>query len=478
MTSSNGDDDTGRWMDRRSVLVGSAALASGLAGCFGGDGGGGDSSPTATATSTSEPSTDVPDTPSSTTDAGTETPTPTPMPPEIDVAYTGLGGGPTRARRYLDATLPEPDPDPGVVWRRAGVGDGPDASETVRRIDGIVVREGTVYGEWIGEDSRGVVAYDAASGDREFTTRVDPGVVEFAEGVHPSVGSGVVVIADRRRYYGVDAESGDQRWAFEAPRGFLLDPVVDGERVICPVAPPMATADGVIVALDPMSGEEAWDRQLVGVVGGVSAAPDGPLVVGTRGDSEGTVELLAPDSGDSVGSVALRADETDYVPTGPPAIVGETAYVPVEERTTAEAGGVAAVDLTARSVEYVADAPGVCVPAVGDDRFYALGEAEPFLRSHRRSDGRLIAETRLPGGNVATPTGHVVTGSGLAIGAADLVAVGTDIETLEWVIETRQPVDDAPIREVTGTPVPAGEGVLFGTAVDDPSADAGVEFYR
>ncbi len=229
----------------------------------------------------------------------------------------------------------------------------------------------------------------------------------------------------------VDAESGSERWTFEADDRILGTPAVrtsagDGAGTVF-----AASAGGTVYAVNAESGESRWSRS---VDGPVDAAPalatvdDGAtVVVGTRrrGDGGGTVHALAAE----VGSVRWSRDAGGSVPVAP-AVGREIVYA------TRADGTLLALSLADGSVRWeqsVGESAGdVSAPALDDGVVYLSAR----VTDGGESVGRVVAvdaETGEPDWNadLAAPA----LPRSLAIADDAVVACATAYEGVDLIDE-------------------------------------------
>lgn len=96
-------------------------------------------------------------------------------------------------------------------------------------------------------------------------------------GVQPVIADGVVYIGTLRGIlHAIDAESGKDRWTFQAGRPILHSAAAASERVI------FGAADGIVYAVNAKDGSVAWKVQTESAVWNAPACADGVAYIGSR----------------------------------------------------------------------------------------------------------------------------------------------------------------------------------------------------
>ncbi|WP_227353638.1 outer membrane protein assembly factor BamB family protein [Haladaptatus salinisoli] len=241
-----------------------------------------------------------------------------------------------------------------------------NASFDARAEAGPVVANGTAYAAVTTDAdlpaTGRVVAYDAESGEKRWTT----GKVGAATG-SPAVSSDTVYVSTRgtnadgyENYgglYALDADTGDVKWRVEdAPRG---SPVV---------------ADGVVyvgsTAYDAETGEKLWHGTgaIIGVVGDTAYAQNGSAVTARDAD-DGTVQWSAP--------IPTTADASAVEG----AVTSERVFLTVE--TANDTRSIYALSADDGSVDWKRSVPGagddedlLSAPAVKDGSVYVTARGD------------------------------------------------------------------------------------------------------
>lgn len=172
--------------------------------------------------------------------------------------------GADRANRSAETGLFESwgDDGPRLEWIAEGLGNG---------YASVSVRDDRAYTSGNFEDNQSVVAIDTTDGSIAWKQPITDGAPQ-----HGYDGSRTTPTIDGDRLYAVssdgkivclNADDGSERWSRDfsdwdgkmmSGWGYSESPLVDGDRVICTPGGP----EGMLVALDKMTGEEIWASQL------------------------------------------------------------------------------------------------------------------------------------------------------------------------------------------------------------------------
>ena len=197
---------------------------------------------------------------------------------------------------------------PPVAWRTTGLGTG---YSSVAVAGGRIFTMGDVGGAQL------LMALDAASGRRVWTTRVGPPWVDEMGGPRgtPTVdGDLVYALGTEGDLVCVEAATGKERWRRSLPADFggrmmsmwkwSESPLVDGDRI---VVTPGARAAGM-VALDKRTGKDVW-RSAIPEVGpkGKDGAAYSSIVISNGGGVKQYVQLMGR------GLVGVRASDGKYL---------------------------------------------------------------------------------------------------------------------------------------------------------------------
>jgi len=207
----------------------------------------------------------------------------------------------------------------------------------------------TIHGDRLfAADRKGrVVALDAASGKRLWTTETDAAIA-----AGPGTGEGLVVVGTSdAEVIALDAGSGDSRWKVEVSSEVLSVPRIDLDRVI------VQTADGSIAALDGADGRQLWiyDRTVpVLTLRGTSSPAVQPGLV-IAGFSSGKLAAFSTEKGFLVWekSIAIPKGRSELERLvdidGNPVIAGGAVYV------TTYQGRIAMLDIQNGNVGWERD---------------------------------------------------------------------------------------------------------------------------
>ncbi len=178
-----------------------------------------------------------------------------------------------------------PDGGPELLWKLQGLGRG---YSTIAIADGRFYTMGDRKGD-DGEESQYVIAYDLASREELWATRVGPPHKDGGPRCTPTVdGALTYVIGTEGDLVCVETATGAVRWKKSFPNDFggkmmsiwhySESPLVDGDKLVCTPGGPEAA----IVALDKRSGDTIWECTLTDF--------------GTRGkDGAGYTSIVAAD---------------------------------------------------------------------------------------------------------------------------------------------------------------------------------------
>lgn len=275
-------------------------------------------------------------------------------------------------------------------------------------------------------DADGVVYALSTAGEKRWTYETGTNLHSRAVAVHeetlivgtagtmPEVVSGDTNESKAGTALGLDAATGERRWAYTGPTDWFTGPTVSGGRVY------LGNHDGTVVALDPVNGDEVWTWDADGDDAGVLAPPtyaDGTVYVGvhgagqlvaldaSNGEDHWEKDLKAPNvksspavDDDRVYVGATGSEASDYdgpdeptptpTPTSSPTPTGRSNdEEPAEMPTVEISGSLFALSRDDGSIEwrYETDHDFRSSPAVVGDRVY-VGGGDRFL-AFSRGDG-------------------------------------------------------------------------------------------
>lgn len=329
-----------------------------------------------------------------------------------------------------------------VAWR--AIGDAPTV------LCSPTVRDGTVY---IGSPKNAVHAFDAATGEEEWTYETRS-YVETA----PAVVNDTVYTADADGVVYALSTDGDRRWTYETDTNFHSRAVAvhEGTLIVGTAGTMPAVVSGgtdeskagTALGLDAGTGERRWTYT------GPTDWFTGPAVGGGRaylGNHDGTVVALDPTTGDEVWMWHADSDHAGIL--APPAYADGTVYIGVHA-----AGQLVALDAENGRSQWSKDlkAPNVkSSPAVDDDRVYV------------GATGREASDYDGPDESTSTPTS---TPTGTADDeepakmptietSGNVFAISRNDGNIEWRYETDHDFRSSPA--VVGDRVYVGGGDRF-----------------
>lgn len=177
----------------------------------------------------------------------------------------------------------------------------------------VVATAGRVY---VSTSDAHLLAFDPASGDREWTRQLGSGEIDGYWHT-PAVAGDTLYLTVAGTLVAVSADDGTARW--RQPGDFTLDPAVGGNRLYC-LAEDERTDENPLVALDSSSGQELWRAPLgADSVGGLTATNEDVFVSAVINDQASTIALDA-DTGCIFGMYAGKG-------TGQAAVTYTTAVV-------------------------------------------------------------------------------------------------------------------------------------------------------
>ncbi|HET9426102.1 MAG TPA: PQQ-binding-like beta-propeller repeat protein [Gemmatimonadaceae bacterium] len=223
---------------------------------------------------------------------------------------------------------------------------------------------------------------------------------------------------------------------FESTGSIECDLVLDGDVVF------VASIDGSVVALDPVTARERWRTALRGIkVQGIAVA-DGILyatVAFTGRSGPGAVYGL--DVRD--GSVTLASKARDFISTGPAVADGVVYFGTSHGSISARAGDLFGLDVGTKKIAM--SAPGgawVGTPVVDGNDLLIAAEDETVTRA-RRADGAVVWKLRTKKFLAGSPE---VAGDLVLAGSFDHSLYAADRLTgkLAWRFETGGPLRGTP----------------------------------
>lgn len=238
-----------------------------------------------------------------------------------------------------------------LLWtssiRRDVSGTIPDAFHAGTVVDGTLYVCSSRPGR---EESDAVLAMEADSGERQWTTEIEGD----ARG-SPAVVDGVTYISGSATVYALDAATGEKMWASDSG-SYTGSVATDGDRVIAvpgdrvialdaktgellwETALPSVTndrespvlAEGLVVyvheytgfAIDAATGEVVWQTDAEAVNGPKPAVADGIAIFIHNGDEDATVQALSLDDGGTVWETTLGTEVR-----APPVITSDRVYL-------------------------------------------------------------------------------------------------------------------------------------------------------
>ncbi|WP_458210453.1 outer membrane protein assembly factor BamB family protein [Haladaptatus sp. NG-SE-30] len=218
------------------------------------------------------------------------------------LAIAGRSHSSIFGNRTSDHSIPGTWPEAGYDTANTGSTDasGPTAGVTKRwaydvgtTIDKTpVVANGHVY--MPGHDH--LHAVDAATGDKVWSTKVSDGLNDGAA----AVANGLVYVGFETTVYTFEAATGTERWRHKLPDYELTAPTVvsrsEGHNTAAQTNGTVyvgCSQNGMLYALDAMTGEQAWEAPIDRWIPGSAAVADGSVYV--SGGEGALVALRAED---------------------------------------------------------------------------------------------------------------------------------------------------------------------------------------
>jgi outer membrane protein assembly factor BamB len=213
--------------------------------------------------------------------------------------------------------------------------------------------------------------------------RTETGSVHFSS---PAVANGTVYVGVAGRYnttsqitfeppfglLALDASTGEEQWFFETSGSVSASPVVAGSAIV------LAAKDGSVYAIDRISGDELWSRDVQAGVSSPAVEGDWVFVGGGSFGGQGRVTALGLSTGDV---------RWTFTPNGPvqSSITHSTGKILFSTNTAT--GSVYALEATTRDLvwrftpspaQYILSSPvvanGIVFAASDNGHVYALGQ--------------------------------------------------------------------------------------------------------
>lgn len=258
------------------------------------------------------------------------------------------------------------------------------------------------------------------------------------------VGDIVIVGSEDGVLYGLDANSGDERWQFENPEGAIdTTPAVAGETAF------VGDREGFLYAVDINSGEEQWRFETEGELN-APAVFDGTVYASSR---DGAVHAVDPGEGLYVDSDAWPVSVAQEV-TSSPAVAtaaesgrGEpTVFVGSDDGRVHAIGANTGETAWTTTVENASRIP--TSPAVDNGTVYVgsqglEGARSGFLHALDGASGEQNWEFDTGGVVVGSPA---VAGGTVYVGSrsSSVFAVSAGGGSERWTFDTGQPITSAP----------------------------------
>lgn len=321
---------------------------------------------------------------------------------------------------------------------RTGVMPGP-AIDGVPAIRWQVPTDGHIVGApalvdgvlYIGVGNAGLVAFDAANGDRLWA--YDPGGPVMSS---PAVAAGMVVVTrGDGRMVALDATTGAERWSFAIARR-EANPLIHNGVVF------VEAAGRYLAALDVATGNAVWTAELPAPASRSAALGDGNVYVTTI---DGVVHALDAVTGDVAWTWASNVRAEIY---GMPVVANGLVYVGAANPIApTQAGFLAALDTaTGEPVWRIDAAPGAgySIPAVGPELIHVVTGEDGMVQALDARTGE-SRWSSVVGAEVWGAPG--VADGMLFVGTStgDLIALDATDGTHLWTLRLDGPIHTAPI---------------------------------
>ena len=264
---------------------------------------------------------------------------------------------------------PGPTGNVGVAWQfEAGASVGSQ----------VVVSDGIVYFT----TERGTLyALDLGTGDMRWQAEL--GASTYST---PSLIGGLILVASEDGLHALSVVDGSPVWTATATGPVRGTPAVVGELAIC------RSSAGVAYGVDVASGEVSWSIDL-GVAGDTAiAADDGMAIVGLANGVVVALDALS-------GAERWRSDTGDGGRIGTPTIDDGRVFIATLDGSSSTGHHLLAFDLASGELLWTVASPGDHVaysPAVADG-LAVFGSEDSRLIALDAADGTLVWQTAAPG---------------------------------------------------------------------------------